>query len=94
MTPVLEVGHARVSLSVQSVEVVDLAVVKQVGNDSRNVGSLNTCGDVLTVTATIGLPGRISTFDRKIHPNSLTRCEHSCSSWQSSWQYRQGSDSR
>lgn len=53
VTPLLEVGHVGVGLAVKIVEVTNLAVVEKLGDDSGNVVSLNTSGNVLTVTTTV-----------------------------------------
>lgn len=53
MTPLLEVGHVWVLLTVKAIEPINLAVVEEVGDDSGDVGSLDTGGDVLTVSTTI-----------------------------------------
>ena len=55
MTPVLEVGHVWVGLAVKTVEEVDFTVVEEVGNDCGDVGGLDTGGNVLTVSTTVGV---------------------------------------
>ena len=53
MAPMLEVGHIRLSLAVETGVPADLAVVEQIGDDSRNVVGLNTGSNILTVTASV-----------------------------------------
>lgn len=53
VAPLLEVGHVGVGLAVKVVVVVNLAVVEELSDDSRDVVSFNTSGDVLAVTTTI-----------------------------------------
>lgn len=55
VTPFLEVGHVRVGLAVEVGVVADLAVVEQLGDDSRNVVGLDTSGDVLTVVTAVNI---------------------------------------
>lgn len=52
VAPVLEVGHAGLSLAVETIVPADLAVVEQVGDDGGDVVARYTCGDVLTVATT------------------------------------------
>lgn len=53
VTPLLEVGHVGVGLAVKVVVVANLAVVEELSDDSGNVVSLNTSGNVLTVATTV-----------------------------------------
>ena len=53
VTPLLEVGHVRIGLAVEIGVVADLAVVEQLGDDSRNVVGLDTSGNVLSVVTAI-----------------------------------------
>jgi hypothetical protein len=53
VTPLLEVGHIRVGLAVEVGVVANLAVVEELSNDSGDVVSLDTSGNVLTVVAAI-----------------------------------------
>lgn len=55
VAPVLEVGHVWVRLTVKAVEPVDLTVVEEVGDDSGDIGSFDTSGNVLTVATTVGV---------------------------------------
>ena len=55
VTPVLEVGHVWVGLAVETVEPVDFTVVEEVRDDGRDVVSLDTSSDVLTVSTTTDL---------------------------------------
>jgi hypothetical protein len=53
VTPLLEVGHIRVGLAVEVGVVANLAVVEELSNDSGDVVSLDTSGNVLTVVTAI-----------------------------------------
>jgi hypothetical protein len=53
VTPLLEVSHVRVSLAVEVGVVANFAVVEELSNDSGDVVSLDTSGNVLTVVTTI-----------------------------------------
>lgn len=61
VAPVLKVGHVRLSLTVETVVPVDLAVVEEVGNDGRDVAGLDTCGDVLAIAT--GALGHVVSVD-------------------------------
>lgn len=53
VTPIVEIGHIRLGLSVEPVEVRDFAVVKKFCDDGCYVVCSKTSSDVLTVTSTI-----------------------------------------
>lgn len=55
VTPLFEVGHVRVGLAVKVGVVTNFAVVEELSNDSRDVVSLDTSGNVLTVVATVNI---------------------------------------
>lgn len=55
VAPLLEVGHVGVGLAVKVVVVANLTVVEELSDDSRNVVSLDTSGDVLTITTTVDI---------------------------------------
>lgn len=55
VAPLLKVGHVRVRLAVQVVEVVELIVVHQVGDHHADILRGNTVTDVLTVATTTDL---------------------------------------
>ena len=55
VTPFLEVSHVRVGLAVEVGVVADLAVVEQLGDDSRNVVGLDTSGNVLSVVTAVDI---------------------------------------
>jgi hypothetical protein len=55
VTPLFEVGHVRVGLAVEVGVVANFAVVEELGDDSRDVVSLNTSGNVLTVVTAIDI---------------------------------------
>lgn len=54
VTPVAKVGHVRISLPVEILEVPDLAVVEEFGDDSCYVVRSKSSSDVLTVATTVG----------------------------------------
>ena len=53
VTPVLEVAHVGVGLAIETVEVVDFAVVEQVRDNGRDVAGLDTGSNVLTVATAV-----------------------------------------
>lgn len=53
VTPVLKIGHIWICLAVETVEVVDLAVVEEIGDDGRDIGGLDTSSNVLTVATAV-----------------------------------------
>jgi len=53
VTPVFEVGHVWLGLTVQVGEPLLLAVVEEVGDDGGDVARLDTGGDVLAITTTV-----------------------------------------
>lgn len=55
VTPVLEVGHAWLSLAIEVGEPPNFTVVEQIGDDRRDVVGLNTGSDVLTIATTVHL---------------------------------------
>jgi len=56
VAPLVEVGHVRVFLAVELIVEGDLAVVEQLGDDRRDIVSLNTSSDVLAVFAAVDVP--------------------------------------
>lgn len=55
VTPLVEVAHVGGLLAVLALVKTNLAVVEKLGDDSRNVVSLDTGSDVLAVSATVHL---------------------------------------
>lgn len=55
VTPVLEVAHVWLSLAIKVCEVLDLAVVEEIGNDGGDVVALDSGGDVLAVPTAINI---------------------------------------
>jgi len=54
VTPTAKVGHVRLSLPIEILEVPDLAVVEEFGDDSCYVIRSKSGSNVLTITTTIG----------------------------------------
>lgn len=63
MTPVLEVGHVRVGLSVKIDVVVHFAVVEEVGDDGTDLSTLNTGGNVLAISSATSGASILSVFN-------------------------------
>jgi hypothetical protein len=74
VAPLLKVGHVWLSLAIETIEVVNLAVVKEIGDDRSDVVALNTCGDVLAVTATVrGTEEHVSSYTSRKEERKRTR---------------------
>ena len=59
VTPLLEIGHAGVGLSVGGGEVFDLVIVHQIGEHDTDLACLSTIADVLTITTAVNGTGMV-----------------------------------
>lgn len=58
VAPLLEEGHIRVGLAVLAGKVWLLSIVKEVGDDSGDIGCLHSGSDILAIATTLGLAAK------------------------------------